>query len=57
MEEEQFWLVAQCPSNMLVCLRDGSAPTIVRAATLRQRLQIKLATSAVSILTADQSQR
>ena len=29
------WLVAQRPSNMLVYLRDGSAQTILRAATLR----------------------
>ena len=29
------WLVAQRPSNMLVYLKDGSAQTIVRAATLR----------------------
>ena len=28
-------LVAQRPSNMLVYLRDGSAQTILRAATLR----------------------
>ena len=30
---------------MLVCLRDRSAQTIVRAATFRQKLQIKLSTS------------
>ena len=29
------WLAAERPSNMLVYLRDGSAQTIVRAATLR----------------------
>ena len=29
------WLVAKCPSNMLVYLRDGSAQTILCAATLR----------------------
>ena len=29
------WLVAYCPSNMLVYLRDGSAWTILRAATLK----------------------
>ena len=29
------WLVAKRPSNMRVYLRDGSAQTIVRAATLR----------------------
>ena len=41
-----------CPSNMIVCLRDGSARTVVRAATLRQKLQIKLSTSpSHSILT------
>ena len=28
-------LVASCPSNMLVYLRDGSAQTVVCAATLR----------------------
>ena len=45
-------LVAQRPSNMLVYLRDGSAQTILRAATLRQKLQIQLSTSpSQSILT------
>ena len=40
------------PSNMQVYLRDGSAKTIVRAATLRQKLQIKLSISpSHSILT------
>ena len=39
------WLVAYCPSNMLLYLRDGSAPTSIRAATLRHKLQIKLALS------------
>ena len=29
------WLVAYRPSNRLVYLRDGSAQTILRAATLR----------------------
>ena len=29
------WLVAKRPSNRLVYLRDGSAQTILRAATLR----------------------
>ena len=49
------WLVAERPSNMLVYLRDGSAQTAVRAATLRQRLQIKLAiTPSHSILTPGQ---
>ena len=39
-------------SNGLVYLRDGSAQTILRAATLRQKLQIKLSTSpSHSILT------
>ena len=38
--------------NMLVYLRDGSAQIILRAATLRQKLQIKLSTSpSPSILT------
>ena len=46
------WLVAQRISNMLVDLRDGSALTILRAATLRQQLQIQLSTSpSQSILT------
>ena len=37
---------------MLVCHRDGSAQTILRAATLRQKLQIQLSTSPThSILT------
>ena len=46
------WLVA-CPSNMLVYLTDGSAQTILRAATLRQKLQIKRSTSpSHSILTS-----
>ena len=45
-------LAAQRPSNILVYLRDGSAKTILRAATLRQKLQIKLSTSpSHSILT------
>ena len=35
-------LVAQRPSNMRVYLRDRSAQTILRAATLRQKLQTKL---------------
>ena len=39
------WLVALCPSNILVHLRDGSAQTSVRAATLMLKLQIKLSTS------------
>ena len=38
-------LVAWRPSNMLVYLRDGSAQTILRAATLRQKLQIQRSTS------------
>ena len=38
------WLVAYRPSNMLVYLRDGSAQTSLRAATLRQKLRIKLST-------------
>ena len=47
------WLVAYRPSNMLVYLRDGSAQTILRAATLRQKLQIQLSTSpSHSILTS-----
>ena len=35
--------LASHPSDMLVCLSEGSAQTIIRAATLRQKLQIKLA--------------
>ena len=49
------WLVAcrlRRPSSMLIYLRDGSAQIIARAATLRQKLQIKLSTSpSQSILT------
>ena len=36
------WVVALRTSNMLVYLRDGSAQTVVRAATPREELQIKL---------------
>ena len=39
------------PSNMLVYLRDGSALTVVRAATLRQKLQIKPAVPSGHIYT------
>ena len=56
------------PSNLLVYLRDGSAQTIVHAATLRWKLQIKLSispshsiltlvSSSVKMVQADQSQR
>ena len=46
------WLVAYRPSNMRVYLRDGSAQTSLRAATLRYKLQIKLSISpSHSILT------
>ena len=46
------WLVAYRPSNMRVYLRDRSAQTILRAATLRQKLQIQLSISpSHSILT------
>ena len=38
-------LVALCPSNMLVYLRDRSAQTTAHAATLRQKMQIKLSIS------------
>ena len=34
-------LAAERPSNRLVYLRDGSAQTILRAATLSDKLQIK----------------
>ena len=45
-------LVASRPSNMRVYLWDGSAQTILRAATLRYKLQIKLSISpSHSILT------
>ena len=45
-------LVALRPSNRLVYLKDGSAQTIGRAATLRQKLQIQRFTSpSHSILT------
>ena len=37
------WLVAQCPREMLVYVRDRSAEAILCAATLRQKLQFKLA--------------
>ena len=41
--------------NMLMYLRDGSAQTILRAAILRQKLQIKLSTSpSHSVLTPGQ---
>ena len=44
--------VAERPGNMLVYLRDGSDQIIVRAATLRQTLQIKpSSTPSHSILT------
>ena len=53
MESLFCWLVAYRPSNMLVYLRDGSAQTNLRAATLRQKLQIKRSTSpSHSILTS-----
>ena len=39
-----MFLVSSWPSNMLVYLRDGSAQTIVRAVTVRWKLQIRLAT-------------
>ena len=49
------WLVAYRPSNMRVYLRDGSAQTILCAATLRYKLQIKLSISpSHSMLTTGQ---
>ena len=39
-----YWL-RNVPVIMPVFLRDGSAQTIARAATLREKLQIKLAVS------------
>ena len=56
-EEEEVclfvcWLDALSPSHRLVYLRDGSAQTILRAATLRYKLQIQRSTSpSHSILT------
>ena len=48
-------LLVQRPSNMLVYLRGGSARTIVRAATLSQKLRIQLSISpSHSILTPGQ---
>ena len=48
-------LVAYCPSNVLVYLRDGSAQTIAHAATQRKKSHIKLSISpSHSILTPDQ---
>ena len=45
-------LLAERPSNTLVYLMDGSAQTILHAATLREKLQIQLPTSpSHSILT------
>ena len=45
-------LVASDPSSMLVYFRDGAAQTVVRAATPRYKLQIKLFVSpSDSILT------
>ena len=46
----KYLLVARRPSNMRVNLRDGSAQTILRAATLRYKLQIKLSTSSIHII-------
>ena len=40
-----YWLVVLRPSNMRVHFRDGSAKTSLHAATLRQKLQIKLSIS------------
>ena len=49
------WLVVYRPSNMLLYLRDRSAQTILPAATLRRKSQIKLSTSpSHSILTLGQ---
>ena len=45
-DEGVGWLVSfflvERPSNMLMCLRDGSEKTVGLAATPRQKLQIKL---------------
>ena len=50
--EVVWWLIASRPSNMRVYLRDGSAQTILRAATLRWKLQTKVSISpSQSILT------
>ena len=45
MDRGVGWLVAYCPSNMLVYFRDGSAQTSSCIATLKQKLQIKSSTS------------
>ena len=37
--------LSQHPSNILLCLRDGPALTIIQAATLKQKLRIKLSIS------------
>ena len=44
------WLVGQRPSNTLVYLRGGAVQTIVRAAALRQKLQVKLSISPSHII-------
>ena len=44
-----FW-VAPCPSNMLVCLKDGSVHTTVSAATLTAKLLIRVAISPTNSL-------
>ena len=55
MSPDVYVLVAKRPSNMLVYLRDGSAQTGLRTATLRWKLQIKLPISPIhGILTPDQ---
>ena len=53
--EKECWLLALRPNKMLVYLRDRPAQTILRAATLRQKLQAKLSISpSHSILTPGQ---
>ena len=40
-----YWMAASRPRNMLVHLKDGSVQTAVHTDRLKQKLQIKLATS------------
>ena len=45
VSQSSGWWDASYPSNMLAYLRDGSAPTILYAATLRRKLKIQIAIS------------
>ena len=59
-QESKPWVAVVCwllnvPANMLVYLRDGSAQTVVRTATMRLKLQIRFSlSSSHSILTPGQ---